>query len=783
MARILVPAVVRCQARTRDAIRLTTKRSVRQGARHRAGVGTLFGCISGRFDAPVDPAQGGFKMTDGTRVMRAGWRGALAVVGVLWLLGSAAAVHAQTADLSVTVTDAPDPANVFASPAITYTVTVTNNGPGAAANVVLLQALPPNNTSGTVTVTPAGWTCTNLNPGATTPGFECTIASLPASTSAVFTFTVTLSFGIQTGAVLTDNVTVTSTTVDPDPSNNLAATTTTINNPEGSESSVPEVSVTKTGPAGPVEPNQNVAYTITFTNNSATDASGADTRLVEFTPPDTTFVSLASPATWTCSTPAVGGIGTINCTNATGVAAGGTGAFTLTVKVIAGTPSGVTITNLAKTLTKASNGFVDTNAANNQTTFSVSTQVTPPTIAKAFGVHTLVLNGTTTMTITLANPNAFATLTGIAFSDPLPSGLVVATPNGLSNPCGGAASATAGASSVSLTGVTLAAGASCSFKVNVTATSTGAKSNTTSTVTSNETVPGGTASDSLNAVAPPTISKAFSAPSVPLNGIPTLTFTLTNPNAGTPLTGVGFTDPLPSGLVIATPNGLINSCTGTITATPGSPSVSLAGATLAAGGSCAFTVNLRTIAAGSQDNTTGVVTSTEGGPGNTASASLLIVAPPTIAKAFGATTIQANGTTTLSFTLTNPNPGAALSGVRFTDTLPDGLVVASPNGLTGSCSGPITAPAGGTSVNLEASALAPNGSCTFSVNVIATSAGTKNNTTTGVTSIQGGPGGTASATLVVTASSIPTLSSWVFALLAMVLAALALRALRARGTS
>ena len=48
-------------------------------------------------------------------------------------------------------------------------------------------------------------------------------------------------------------------------------------------------------------------------------------------------------------------------------------------------------------------------------------------------------------------------------------------------------------------------------------------------------------------------------------------------------------------------------------------------------------------AAGTQNNTTGNVTSTEGGTGGTASASINVVAPPSIAKAFGASSIPLNG--------------------------------------------------------------------------------------------------------------------------------------------
>jgi hypothetical protein len=48
--------------------------------------------------------------------------------------------------------------------------------------------------------------------------------------------------------------------------------------------------------------------------------------------------------------------------------------------------------------------------------------------------------------------------------------------------------------------------------------------------------------------APPAISKAFGAASIPVDGTTTLTFTITNPNTDIALTGVAFTDPLPLSL-------------------------------------------------------------------------------------------------------------------------------------------------------------------------------------------------------------------------------------------
>jgi arabinogalactan endo-1,4-beta-galactosidase len=131
-----------------------------------------------------------------------------------------------------------------------------------------------------------------------------------------------------------------------------------------------------------------------------------------------------------------------------------------------------------------------------------------------------------------------------------------------------------------------------------------------------------------------------------------------------------------------------------------------------------------------------------------------VIMAPTIAKAFGAASVPLNGSTSLTFNLTNPNAGQSLSGIGFTDNLPTGQMVSSPNGLTGSCGGgTIAAAAGSSSVTLSGASLAASASCTLAVNVTGTTSGTQNNTTSAVTSTESGSGATASASLIVAGPS------------------------------
>jgi uncharacterized repeat protein (TIGR01451 family) len=100
---------------------------------------------------------------------------------------------APNADLVVTKSQ-PSPAVVSPGGTITYTVTVTNNGPATATNVVVTDTLPTGTTFGNVTTTP------NVLIGTPTPSGgvltlnstnTSTLGSLANGASQTFTITVT----------------------------------------------------------------------------------------------------------------------------------------------------------------------------------------------------------------------------------------------------------------------------------------------------------------------------------------------------------------------------------------------------------------------------------------------------------------------------------------------------------------------------------------------------------------------------------------------------------------
>ena len=365
----------------------------------------------------------------------------------------------------------------------------------------------------------------------------------------------------------------------------------------------------------------------------------------------------------------------------------------------------------------------------------IAAQPTAPTVAKAFSPASIPQGGTTRATVTIDNSANGIAATGLAFTDMLPTGLAVAdTPNVVTEGCG--ATATASGNSISLTGGTVAAGMSCTVSVNLRATEAGTLTNPTFTVTSS--LPAATALAvglTVNPAVAPAVTKAFSPAGIPQGGTTRATVTIDNSANAIAAAGLAFTDTLPTGLAVAdTPNVATEGCGATATA--GGNSISLTGGTVAAGMVCTVSVDLRATEAGTLTNPTFPVTSSL--PAATALAVDLTVNPasaPVVTKAFLPAGIPLGGTTRATVTIDSSANAIAATGLAFTDILPTGLAVAdTPAVVTEGCGAVPTANAGSQSISLTGGTVAAGMSCTVSVNLRATEAGTLTNPTFTVTS-------------------------------------------------
>ena len=126
-------------------------------------------------------------------------------------------------DLALTQQNSPDPATT--GQALSYTLTLTNHGPGPATNLVVTDTLPAATSFVSCAATQGG-VCEG-----TDNSRRITFASLAANTSATITLSATVTCGVSEGTVLSNTASVTAVTADPNPANNSATAQTTAANP------------------------------------------------------------------------------------------------------------------------------------------------------------------------------------------------------------------------------------------------------------------------------------------------------------------------------------------------------------------------------------------------------------------------------------------------------------------------------------------------------------------------------------------------------------------------
>jgi uncharacterized repeat protein (TIGR01451 family) len=530
------------------------------------------------------------------------------------------------ADLAVTNVASPSPA-VQAGNNLTYTQTVTNNGPSSADGVVYMAPIPASATFVSMSV-PAGWTCITPAVGATGV-VTCTTPTLANAATANFSLVVNTVTGTPAGYVMTETNSVSSNTPDSNPANNQA-TATTIVEASATADLFADMAVTISQSTNYPTAGSNINYTQTISNLGSFTAN---TPTYTFTtPPNTTFQSLgAPPAGWTCITPAIGGTGTINCSGGT-LASGASFSLPLTLKVNAGTGVGTAITATPSVASSSREPYLPNNTASvTSTVVAAGSGDVGITISNSPDPVSPAENYTYTVVATNGGPAAAA---NVIVTIPVPPG---ANFQSLTTPGGWACvpPAVGSAGNITCTIASLGIGASATFspvvQVNAgTASGTTLTSMASITTTSTDNIAGNNNATATNLVtsssnADMAITKTDSPDPVGQGQLITYRLTVTN-NGPAIATNVTVSDPLDASLTLNSATPSIGSCAGatTVTCTLG---------TLNVGDSQFINIIVQATATGTISNTATVTaTQTDPVPANNSATTTTTVLAVTLAR-------------------------------------------------------------------------------------------------------------------------------------------------------
>ncbi len=300
-------------------------------------------------------------------------------------------VTGATADLALTKTVSDAAPNV--GDQITFTVTLTNNGPDDATGVQVTDLLPAGLTL--VSATPSQGTYT---PGSGIWDLATVTVSTPQSLAIVAR--------VDSPDARTNTATITGTPLfDPDTANNSASATET---PQQAD-----LALTKTVSDPTPNVGDQITFTVTLTNNGPDDATGVQVTdvlptglaIVSATPSQGTYDNLSG--LWT--------VGTI------------TPVTPQTLSILATVEGPDAQTNTANV---SDSDQFDPNTANNSASATESPQQADLALTKTVSDATPNVGDQITFTVTLTN-NGPDDATGVQVTDVLPTGLAIvsATPS------------------------------------------------------------------------------------------------------------------------------------------------------------------------------------------------------------------------------------------------------------------------------------------------------------------------------------------------------------------
>ncbi len=321
-------------------------------------------------------------------------------------VAAANATVATSADLAITKEFTP--VIPVAGEAVTYTLKVNNAGPSDARNVTVVDPLDPEVTFVSAAVTAGGGVC----PPPTAGVVSCDLGTVPVGGTVTIQVVATIAPGAD--AVVQNSAAVSSSTPDPDSSNNASSV-------KFQPTMVSDIEVTKAvvAPSDPskVAAGGSVSYAVTVKNNGSSVAK--NTVLTDTLPAGLTLTSVTGAASCVSSPSAP----EIRCEWAS-LAVDEVATITIVATVDPNTPAG----SIRNTATAVSAAF-DVNPANN----SASADITVITnadlaVAKTATISPIVpgLKDGMKYKILLTN-NGPSTASAVVVSDAIPAGMLSAT--------------------------------------------------------------------------------------------------------------------------------------------------------------------------------------------------------------------------------------------------------------------------------------------------------------------------------------------------------------------
>ena len=624
----------------------------------------------------------------------------------------------KEADLSIVKTG---PTTATAGGTLTYTVTVTNDGPSNACNVVVTDNVPVPSAGGSLTFKPAPDSSAECSEGAGV--VTCSLAGLPAAAGSN-TKVYILAFDVSPNAMGTIDNSASVAADEPDPAagNNAAAA------PQATIAKEADLSITKSDSPDPVIAGggNTIIYTVTVNNAGPSDASGV--VVTDTLPAGVTFVSTSGCTEDPAGVPA--------CTLGT-ITAGSSAMYTITATVDPSTSG--TITNNASVV----GNETDPNGANDMvmedTTVNANVDMG---ITKTDGLTTVVAGTPLTYTITVSNAGP-SDAVGATVSDTFPATLTgvtwTCTPAGAGSSCTNAA----GAGNLSET-VSVGVGGTVTFSVTGTVDpgAMGTISNTaavTPPASATETNPGNENATDADTVITKEADLSITKTAGSVVAGSQVTYTITASNIGpSDAVGATVTDTFPASLS----NVMWTCMAGASSSCPANGNGNLNQMVdIAAGESAIFTVtgDLASDAMGNLVNTAniappaGVTDPNVGNDSATDNTPIDKEAELTITKSDNNDPVIAgSGAITYTVTVNNAGPSDA-SDVVVTDTLPGDVTLVS---TAGDCSEPTGVP----TCTLDTIAASSSKQFTINVTVDSTATGTLTNNAMVATSTPLGAG-------------------------------------------